>query len=75
MHIIIKTIDNTLDIELEQDSTILQLKKKIEELEEIPVIRQTLVLDRKLLVDSDTLKSSNINDNDLIYVFLALHTK
>lgn len=74
MKLKIKTlIGKDLEIDIDPEKTILDLKNRIEETELIPFSQQKLVYNGKILVKEDaTLHSQNLQNGNVIHMVIAL---
>lgn len=69
--IYIKTLmGNVITLEVKEDETIADVKKKIEQSENVPIEEQRLFINNKQLADNKTLKFYNIEDEDTIHLVL-----
>ena len=62
---------NTFKIEVEESSTILNLKEKVEEKEGILSIEQRVVFMNKMLEDDQKLSNYNIQSGSMLYLWKA----
>lgn len=74
MKLKIKTlIGKDLEVEIDSESTVFDLKRRIEEIEQIPCVQQKLVYNGKILVkDEATLQSQNLQNGNVIHMVIAL---
>nr|8J0A_A Chain A, Ubiquitin variant R4 [synthetic construct]8J0A_B Chain B, Ubiquitin variant R4 [synthetic construct] len=73
MTIYVKTQDGKIiKLEVNDDDTILNVKKKIEEKTGIPPEDQILIYKGKVLEDDKTLADYNIKENDTLYLVKRL---
>jgi hypothetical protein len=64
---VIQTTGSTVAISFTSDTTVSTLKRNIEEMMSIPVRRQKLIFDSKLiLIEGITLKRLGVQDQDII---------
>jgi len=67
----VKTLmGNVITLEVEENETIADIKKKIEQSENVPIEEQRLFINNKQLADNKTLKYYNIEDEDTIHLVL-----
>ena len=73
MQIFVKNLlGNTIIIDINSNNTILDIKNKIYEKDEILPEYQRLTFKGKELYDARTLEEHDINNDDTIYLFLRL---
>lgn len=73
MQIFVKNLSGkTITMEVDPESTVLQLKGKISEKEGIGVADQRLIFEGKQLSDESTLNSVNIGEDSTVHLVLRL---
>jgi hypothetical protein len=72
MEIYVKTlIGKTITLNVESDTTVGQLKEKIQESEHIPIDQQTLIFSGKRLETECTLSQANIHHESVLHLVLG----
>ncbi|CED84266.1 Ubiquitin-like protein [Phaffia rhodozyma] len=61
-----------IELDVDEDDQILDVKNKMEEKEGIPPSQQRLIYSGKAMVDTNTLKSYGIQSGNVIHLVLAL---
>ncbi|KAL7412350.1 ubiquitin-like protein modifier Ned8 [Mrakia frigida] len=61
-----------IELDVDEDDQILDVKQKMEEKEGIPPTQQRLIYSGKAMVDTNTIKSYGISSGNVIHLVLAL---
>ena len=75
MQIFVKTLTDTIVLEVEPSDTIKMVKKKIRDENEHPLDRQTLIFNGKQLEDGKTLRDCNVRKGSTLHLTLPFTSK
>lgn len=65
-------LGENVDVEVEPNETVLDLKKKLSKKQKLPVEQQRIIYEGKMMQDSKTLADYNIKNNSVIHMVLRL---